>query len=212
MRIVVEHEAEAMLRKAGLPVAKAVLAKNEGQAVAAAKKLKYPVVLKLAAKKAVHKTELGAVKIAKNEPELRTHVITLQKLAKKKRMKLSGIYLQEFIRGEELILGLKKDATFGHVVLLGSGGILVELLKDVAFRVAPITPADAKSMIEELKGKALLRGFRGRAKVNEQAIIKTVTKLSQLPKRMPRISELDINPFIVNARDGKIVDARMVLD
>ena len=119
--------------------------------------------------------------------------------------------MQEFCEGTEFFMGIKRDATFGHVLLAGLGGIFVEVYKDVAFRVCPITRTDAESMLDELKGKAILAGVRGQKPINRKALIDIMVSLSELPKKLPNLQELDVNPFIINDKQGVAVDARIVL-
>ncbi|MBI4440841.1 acetate--CoA ligase family protein [Candidatus Woesearchaeota archaeon] len=205
-----EVKAEAALKKY-LPVARHVLCKNPEQVIRDVEKFSYPVVLKLAAKELIHKSDIGAVQIVKHPDELEKKLAMLVASAKKNRLKMEGILLQEYIEGHQLIIGIKKDPTFGHCIMLGLGGIFVEIMKDVAFRVCPITEADAQEMLNELKGKKILEGYRGEVKANIAALKEILVKVSRLPKKMPRIEELDINPLILNSKLGKVVDARMAL-
>ena len=168
-----------------------------------AKQVNYPIVLKALSQKIVHKTEQNAVRVVHSAQQLEKDFSALKKLAPK-------IMVQEFVKGAEFILGLKKDPTFGHVVLVGIGGIYVEIYKDVSFRVCPIAEKDAESMLHDLKGNKIMTA-RGK-KLKQKALVDALVKLSQLPKKQPKISELDINPFILNEKDGMIVDARAVLE
>ncbi len=172
----------------------------------------FPLVLKLVSPDAVHKTELRGVRIIKDASSLTTEFNDLISTAKKKRLKIEGILVQEFISGKEVIIGIKKDPSFGHVIMFGLGGIMVELLKDVSFRVCPISEHDAESMIDDLKGKGLLTGFRGEPAVNLNLLKKILVKASYIPVKNTNISELDINPLIINEKDAFVVDSRIVLD
>lgn len=205
-----EYRAEEWLKKY-LPIAKHVLCKNSEDVHKAVKKFRYPLVLKLVAKDLMHKSDMGAVQIVKHAEELERKVEFLTSAAKKHKLKMDGILVQEFVDGHQVIIGIKKDQTFGHCVMLGLGGIFVELLKDVAFRMCPITDEDAEEMINELRGKKILEGYRGGIKANLKELKKILVKASFLPKKMPQIEELDINPLILNNKEGKIVDARMAL-
>ena len=167
------------------------------------------VVMKIISKQALHKTEINGVKIV--EREFEKEFDFLVNLAKKKKIKLDGILLQEYLEGIELVIGIKKDETFGHVIMLGAGGILVELIKDVTFRVCPIDKKEAEKMINELKIKKLLYGFRG-SSVNLEHLKKTIVSVSKIPIKNPNIKELDINPFIINEKYGKVADARIVFE
>jgi len=110
-----------------------------------------------------------------------------------------------------MFLGIKNDPTFGHVLLAGIGGIFVEVFKDIAFRVCPITRKDAEQMLAELKGRALLKGVRGQKPVNEKALIDSMISLSKLPDKIAGLEELDVNPFFISDKGGKAADARLVL-
>ena len=185
------------------PLAKHIVAKKSEEAAQFAKKSGFPVVLKALSPKIVHKTDKGAVQIVHSADQLEKDFAALKKLA-------PIIMVQEFVKGSEFILGLKKDPTFGHVILCGIGGIYVEVYKDVSFRVCPITPKDAEGMLDDLRGKGILTA-RGK-KLKKQALIDALVKLSKLPASRKAISELDINPFILSEKEGLIVDARVVLE
>ena len=131
-------------------------------------------------------------------------------LGRSKKVRVQGILIQEFVKGKELILGIKKDPTFGQAIMLGLGGIYAEVFKDVSFRVCPITEHDADSMIHELKSKDLLFGVRGERPANIHLLKTAMINLSRLALKYD-IEELDINPFILNDRTGKAVDVRIVL-
>ncbi|MBD3303888.1 acetyl-CoA synthetase [Candidatus Woesearchaeota archaeon] len=210
MKKLTEPKAEKLLSKY-LPIAKSILTKKEKEAKAFAKKTKYPVMLKLISPDALHKTEIKGIRKAGNEEELTKEFKNLTSTAKKKKIKLDGILVQEHIKGAETIIGLKNDPTFGHVILFGIGGVFVELLKDVSFRVCPITQKDAEEMINELKAKKLLQGFRGEKPANMKILKNTLVKTSKIPEKHKNIEELDINPFIINDKSGKVADARAIL-
>lgn len=125
---------------------------------------------------------------------------------------MDGILVQEFVKGQEVIIGLKSDPTFGHVIMFGLGGIFVEVLKDVSFRVCPITEKDAEAMLKEIKTRDILYGVRGEPGVNIPLLKRVLVGTSRLPLRKPEIQELDINPFRINDQSGKVADARMVCE
>jgi len=169
----------------------------------------FPVVLKISSDAIVHKTEAGAVKVVYSKEDfLKTLEDFLKKMPK---YKARGILLEEFVKGEEIIIGLKKDATFGHVIGFGLGGIFVETVKDISLRACPIEPEDFDSMLEDLKMKDLILGTRGKKNKIEE-LKKTVIEVSKLPIKNPRLLELDINPLILNEKECKIVDARIVFE
>ena len=208
MKALTEPKAEQLLSKY-LPIANSILTKKPEEAVKFTKT--YPVMLKLISPQALHKTEVKGIRKIECEEELVKEFNDLIATAKKRKLQLEGILVQEHVKGVETIIGLKNDPTFGHVILFGIGGVFVELLKDVSFRVCPITPQDAEEMINELKAKKLLFGFRGEKPVNMKLLKNTLVTASKIPEKHPQIEELDINPFIINDKTGKIADARIIL-
>ncbi|MBI4148475.1 acetate--CoA ligase family protein [Candidatus Woesearchaeota archaeon] len=172
------------------------------------KRLRFPLAVKLP--QILHKTEQKAVRVVCDWEDLQGRLREFDRIAKKQRLGAYTVLLQEFVKGAELIVGLKKDVTFGHAIMLGLGGVYVEVFKDVTFRVCPITPKDAESMISELKSKKILEGVRGLPKANTQALIRTLVAVSKVPSRYPKVSELDINPLMVNAKGAFAIDVRAV--
>ncbi|HIG52084.1 TPA: acyl-CoA synthetase, partial [Candidatus Pacearchaeota archaeon] len=157
----------------------------------------------------LHKTEINGVRIIKSNQELESNFKDLIKTANKKKIKLKGIMVQEFYKGEQLIIGIKKDPVFNHVILFGLGGIFTEVLDDISIRKCPITLQDAKEMISELKAKKIFEGFRGK-KLNTNLLKKVLVEISKIPTNNKKIAELDINPFILNEKSGKVVDSRII--
>ncbi len=192
------------LAKINIPVARHHLASSVKDVERYAKKFGFPVVLKLVSPEVIHKTEAGGVTAVRQLDFLRETA--------SKFLERGKVLVQEHCSGVEMFLGIKNDPSFGHVLLAGIGGIYVEVYKDVAFRVCPINAREAEQMLDELKGKALLAGVRGQKPVNKKALIDAMVKLSRLPEKLPNIQELDINPFFINEKEGKAVDARLVLD
>lgn len=210
MAIYTEEKAEKFLARY-VPVAKSVMTKNLIQAIAASNKIGLPLVLKLISPKALHKTEVNGVRVVNNLEELRKEYANIYKTAKKKKLPVTGVLAQEFLDGQEVLIGIKYDNTFGHVIAMGTGGKYAELLKDVAFRACPITTEDAQSMIDELKMRQLLYGYRGGKPVNIKLLKYIMVKVSKIPLKNKKIQELDINPFIINEKIGKVADARIVM-
>lgn len=208
MPVFTEEKAEKMINRY-VPVAKSAMTKNIEQAKIAAAKFDFPMVIKIISPKAIHKTEINGVRFVNNIDELTKNYADLMKVSKKKRLKLTGVLVQEMISGEEVIIGLKNDPTFGHVIALGLGGRYVEVFKDVNFRVCPINEDEAQKMIDDLKFKKILYGVRGRKPVNMKLLKNVLVKISKMPLNNRKIEELDINPFIINHKDGKAVDARI---
>ena len=211
MKVLNAAESENFLKEY-LPVARSSLVGDFDEALRFVSKNNYPVVLKLISEKIIHKTDYKAVAIVKNEEEMGREFDRLLEFARKKRLKIDGIMVQEFFNGKEVIIGLKKDDSFEHVIMFGIGGIYAELLRDVSFRVCPITSDDADEMLSELKLKKLLEGVRGEARVNLKLLKNILVRVSKIPEKNKNIKEMDINPFIINANEGKLVDARIVLE
>ena len=205
MKILLGKDAEKLLK--GLPLTKSILIKKESEL---SKIKKFPAVMKLVSPQAVHKTEIGGVKTVNDFKEAQETFNNFVKLAKSKKMKLTGVIVQEYVKGREFIIGIKNDPTFGHVVMFGAGGVFVESLKDVTFRSCPITGNDADSMISDLKNQWLITGTRGQKPVNSRLLKRILVKVSNIPKKHKSIEELDINPLIANEKDAKIVDVRIV--
>lgn len=174
-------------------------------------KIKAPLVMKILSPEAIHKTEIGGVSIVHRGEEVESSFNDLVSKAKDHKLKLKGILVQKFIEGQQLIIGLKKDATFNYVILFGLGGIFTELLQDVSIRKCPITKEEAQSMIEELKSRKLFEGFRN-IKLNTDKLKQDLVEVSKIPEKNKIISELDINPYILNNKEGKAVDIRIILE
>ncbi len=191
------------LSRINIPVARHHTVSSVKDVERYAKKFGFPVVLKLVSPEVIHKTEAGGVTAVRQLDFLRETA--------SKFLERGKVLVQEHCSGVEMFLGIKNDPSFGHVLLAGIGGIYVEVYKDVAFRVCPINAREAEQMLDELKGKALLSGVRGQKPVNKRALIDAMVKLSRLPEKLPNIEELDINPFFINEKEGKAVDARLVL-
>jgi len=193
-----EKEAENLLERNKFCVVKRKFIKNRNQLEKT--KLNFPWVMKVVSKRAVHKAKIRGV--ITNINNLKKAEEAFRNLKKIKGFK--GVMLQETAKGQEIILGLKKTPEFNHVILVGAGGSIAEKIKDISFRVCPITKKDADKMLNELK----IRFNDCRMK----KIAGNLVKLSQIAKKYPKIIELDINPLIVNEKQAVIVDARIVLE
>jgi acetyltransferase len=215
--LLLEPEAHDLLKAYGFPVLKYRLAKTEDEALQAAHEIGYPVVLKVVSPDVVHKFDVGGVRLnIQNDMEL--HESYRQMLADVTRAKpdaqIVGVFVQEFIQGgKETILGLKRDPLFGPLLMFGLGGIYVEALRDVTFRMAPIRELGAQRMIRQIRGFKILEGFRGEPPSDIDAIAECLARLSQLATQIEEIVELDINPLIVleKGRGARVVDARIVV-
>ena len=200
-------EALNILKSFKIPVIKSLLAKDCDEAIKLARKIKYPVAMKIFSTKISHKTEVGGVKInIKNDAEVEKY---FKESYNKLGDKLEGMIIQPMINGVELILGVKKDKNFGHLILFGLGGIHTEIIKDVSFRLAPINKTEALKMIREIKSFKILDGYRNSPKMDVDSIANSLVGLSDLVSAHPEIKELDINPLIVREKGCTVVDVRI---
>ena len=202
------HEGMKIFRTYGIPVVKSLSAKTADEAVKVATKIGYPVVLKIVSGEISHKTDVGGVRLnIKNELQLREEYKSLIKIAR-------DIIIQPMLKkGWELILGAKQDPSFGPIVLVGLGGIFVEIFKDSAIRIAPFRKNETGQMLKELKGYPILKGARGDKPYDIKTVEDSIIKLSRLIKDFPEIKEIDINPFYVmhKGKGGFALDARIIL-
>jgi len=206
-----------LLQTFGVATAAARLAKTADEAVAAAQALGYPVVLKIESPDILHKTEAQGVALnLVDEVAVRNAFIALTANAKqyKADARIAGVLVQETARGDvELVIGLKRDPTFGPVVMVGLGGVLIEVFKDVVFRAAPVTEAEALRMLDELKSRVILDGVRGKPPVNKTALAQMISAVSRFGAAAgPRLAELDLNPVLAGPQSVTAVDWLMVLD
>jgi acetyltransferase len=204
--VLTADQALALCQAYDIPVAPSEVANNPEEAVRAADRLGYPVALKALATQLVHKTDMGGVTLGLTDAAAvkREATAMLARIASPARL-----LVQRMVSGGlEVILGGKRDRSFGPVVMFGLGGIYVEVFSDVAFRVAPLSRVDAEEMIGEVRGKRLLEGVRGKPPVDREALIKAVLSLSRMLVENPRITELDINPLLVLEHGAAAVDAR----
>jgi len=212
-----EEEGQEILRAYGLPLPQSALAKTEQEAVKTAKKIGYPVVLKIASPQIIHKSDAGGVKVnIQNDKDARSAFKEIIKNAKKynKNAVIKGVLVVEMVKGgKEMIIGSKQEPGFGPVLMLGMGGIYVEILKDVTFRLAPVTDKEAEDMIASIKTKKLLEGVRGEKPSDLAKLSECIQRLSQLVTDFTEIKELDMNPVLVmeKGKGCKILDVRIGL-
>jgi len=215
-----EYTARDIIESYGFRLPKSILAKSAAEAKAAADKAGYPVVMKIASPDILHKSDVGGVKVGlKNAAEVEAAFDEIIKRSKAAvpNANILGVLVQEMIAGgKEVILGMSKDPQFGPMLMFGLGGIYVEVLKDVSFRIAPIIPREADEMINSIKSIALLKGARGEKPVDIESIKEGLLRLSQLVSDFPMIKELDINPLKVFPAEGKggavAIDARISIE
>ncbi len=212
-----DAEAREILEAYGIPLPKSVVAATPEEAVTAAESIGYPVVMKIASPDILHKTDIGAVKLNINSAGEVRDAFDLLVYRSKRFMPdatIWGCQIQQMVKGgREVIIGMNRDPQFGPLLMYGLGGIYVEALKDVTFRVAPIDRRQAREMLPEIRSFNLLRGVRGEKPADLEGVADTLVRISQLVTDFPEIVELDINPLMVfTAGQGVLgIDARLAL-
>ena len=211
-----EIESKELLKETGIPVVESRLARTKAEAVSLSKKMGFPVVLKIVSPDVIHKSDSGGVKLGlANVAQVDKAYSTILSAIKKHhpKAKIAGISVQKMARpGVEVIIGMTKDAQFGPVLMFGLGGILVEVLKDVSFRIVPLTKRDAHEMIKEIKGYPLLEGYRGQEPADIPFLEDLMLKVSDFVDKNPEIKELDLNPIFAYKNKAVAVDARVILE
>jgi acetyl coenzyme A synthetase (ADP forming)-like protein len=210
-----EDEALALLAAYGVPVAKGELAKTAEEAVRFAERMGFPVVLKIVAPGIVHKTEVGGVEVnLADGTDVRRAFerIVAGTRAAAPAAEITGVLVQPMVHhGRELIVGMTRDPTYGPLLMFGLGGILVEVLRDVAFRIAPIGREEARRMMREIRGARLLDSVRGSPPADRAAIEDVMLRISRLATDFPEIAELDVNPLMAMPKGAVAADARVML-
>jgi acyl-CoA synthetase (NDP forming) len=211
-----EPESKILCMEYGIPVTRFNVAHTRKEAVEFAGQIGYPIVLKIVSADVIHKSDLGAVVLnLKNAVQVGYAYDKILENVKrhKPNAKIVGVLVQEMVPSStEVIVGATKDIQFGPALMFGLGGIFVEILKDVTFRIAPITKSDAREMITEIKGYPLLKAYRGRPPADMEAVAKILVNTSRLVMDHLEIKELDFNPIMVYKKGAKTVDARIILE
>jgi len=211
-----ETESKELIKEAGINVTDTKLALSKKEAVAISDQMGYPVVLKIASHEITHKSDSGGVKLgisSAGDVGTAYDEILASVTQKCPTAVIQGMTVQKAARpGVEVIIGMFKDAQFGPVLMFGLGGVWVEILKDVSFRIVPLRKKDAASMIREIKGFPLLEGRRGREAVDLSILEEALLKLSAFVEKYPEIKELDLNPIFAYANGYLAVDARIILE
>ncbi|MEA2071508.1 MAG: acetate--CoA ligase family protein [Asgard group archaeon] len=210
-----EHEAKEIFKLCKLNVPPFALAKTQKEAVKYAEEIGYPIVMKIVSEDIIHKSDAGGVVVGiENKAEVKDAFDEIMKNAKayKDDANIRGIFISKMVpNATEVIVGVIRDPTFGPVIMFGLGGIFVEILKDVIFRVAPITKDQAREMIDNIKTKDLLYGARGTTPADIESLQNTIYTVSQLVTQIDEIKELDINPLFAMEKGASVVDARITL-
>ncbi len=211
-----EIESKQLLKEAGVSTTDTRLATTREGAVAIAREIGFPVALKIVSPEIVHKSDVGGVKVGLHDDAAVGKAyddIMAAVNARQPGARIDGVAVQNMARpGVEVIVGMSKDPQFGPVIMFGIGGILVELLKDVSFRIVPITAHDAAEMIREIKGFPLLDGYRGAEPANLGALEEALLKISEFVLKTPEIKEMDINPIFARKDGVTAADARIILE
>lgn len=214
-RSLLETEAKELLLEYGLPVPDFKLIKNEDEVEEIGNLIGYPLVMKIVSPDIIHKSEAGGVKVGiKDGPSARIAYRDIISNAQKYDVKahIHGIITYRMCPvSTEVIIGMLKDPHFGPVIMFGLGGIFVEVLKDVSFRILPITKLDAQEMIGEIKGYPILKGVRGEPPKDIAALEEVLVRVSTLAMENPEVQEIDLNPILVYVEGLQIVDARIIL-
>lgn len=212
-RVASYWELRSLLKRWGMKLTKAHLATSADEAVEFAEKIGYPVVMKIESKDILHKSDAGCV--FTNVWSADDVIVIYDRIVENakrynKDARIDGVVVEEMIRGVELLVGAKRDELFGSVVVFGVGGIMTELLKDVAMRVVPISKEEARAMIDEIKLQKLFEGFRGMPRVDKNKLAALLSKFSKMVHRHEKLVEMDINPLFASGANFIVGDARAV--
>ena len=213
--LLTEVESKALIEGAGIPTTGASLARTAGDAATLADGLSYPVVLKVISPDITHKSDVGGVALGLNDAgAVRDAFARLLASVHEARpdARIEGVSVQRQARaGTEVIVGMTKDPQFGPVLMVGLGGVLVEVLRDVAFRLVPLAPRDARDMLREIKGFPLLQGYRGAPPADLAALENVILKVSAFADTHPEVEEIDLNPIFAYPDGAVAADARVII-
>ena len=204
-----------LLEAYGIPLVPANIAENEDDAIRVANEIGYPVVTKINSPDILHKSDLGGIRLDLNDAAsvrqaYQEMISTVQ--TKMPNARIEGVLIEATApKGQEVIIGMKRDPGFGPVMMFGLGGIFVELFKDVSFRVSPLTRNDAYDMIQSTRAGKLLTGYRGQKPADLDAVVDTILRLSQLALNFEEIEEIEINPLLVMEKGCLALDGRVIL-
>ena len=213
-----EHVTRPLLAAYDVSLVEGAMAEDSKSAIEAAGKLGYPVVMKVASQDVLHKSDFGAIAVnIQDDKQLESDYRRIMGNVKDHApdADIEGVLIEKMVpKGMEVIIGMKRDPSFGPLMMFGMGGVFVELFKDVAFRVAPLTYADAEEMLKDTKAYQLLNGYRGGQRYDMQAIIHNLLKLSEIAVDFPQIQEIEVNPLLVlpEGQGALALDCRMILE
>lgn len=216
-KVVTEDDAKSILRSYGISVPKYALVKTAAEAARQSARIGFPLVMKIVSPQILHKTDVGGVRVGLNSAaEVRKAFDEMHgRLSRKRGVDVKGVLLESMVPkddGVELIVGLQNDPQFGPVIMVGLGGIFTEVMRDVAFRMLPITESDAASMLDELRGSKLLSGFRGSKPIDRRMVARTLVQIGRMGMDCaPYFDSIDLNPVIVYPKRHAAVDAKFIL-
>ncbi len=214
--VLTEIEAKQVLNEAGIGCTDTRLAATKKEAVSLSEKIGYPVVLKISSVDITHKSDAGGVKVNLGDRaavEKAFDEIMFSAKEKYPDANIEGVSVQAMARsGVEVIIGMTQDPSFGPVLMFGLGGVMVEVLKDVAFKIVPLDRKDAANMIREIRGYKILEGYRGQEPADIAYLEEMILKLSEFIEKTPDIQEIDMNPVFAYKEGAIVVDARIILE
>ena len=214
--VLTEIESKQLIKQAGVDVSETKLATYREEAISISEEVGFPVVLKINSPDVVHKSDAGGVKLGLRTPKQvgKAYDDILRTISQNyPEATIQGVSVQKMARpGVEVIIGMSRDIQFGSVLMFGLGGILVEVLKDVSFRIVPLTKRDAAEMIREIRCYPLLQGYRGQEPVDVSNLEELLLKVSNFVEQNPEVKELDLNPILAYSDGAIAVDARVILD
>jgi len=214
--VLTEVESKEVLESAGINIIETKLATSKEEAISISREFGFPVALKITSLDIVHKSDAGGVKLGLRTAKQvgKAYEDILQAVRQKHlQARIEGVSVQKMARpGVEVIIGISKDDQFGPVLMFGLGGILVEVLKDVSFRIVPLAKRDAAEMVREIKGYPLLEGYRGQEVVDVSYLEELLLKVSDFVEQNPEVKELDLNPIFAYSDGAVAVDARVILE
>ena len=213
--VLLEPEAKELCSQYGIPVPKSRLTKSLSEAIKAAQEIGFPVVVKIVSEDIAHKSDAGCVVVGvgdERELEVAYERVVSNALKFNPRATIRGVLVEEMVsKGVEVAVGGLRDPEFGPAVMFGLGGVFIEVLRDVSFRVAPVSEEEAEEMIREIRGFKILQGYRGSEAVDLKALVKIIVGASRMMVENEEISQLDLNPVIASKHGAKAVDARVIL-
>ena len=213
--VLTEMESKELLRSLGISTTQMKLAASKEQAITVSRQIGYPCVLKVSSPDITHKSDAGGVKVGLADEAAVAQAyddILVSCKAKFPAAFIEGVTVQEMARpGLEVIVGMATDPQFGPVLMFGLGGVWVEVLKDVSFKIAPLTKGDAAKAVREIKAARLLDGFRGSEPVGTSALEDILMRVSDFVVKTPQVKEMDLNPIFAYSKGAVAVDARVIL-